>query len=1520
MPLTTGLVALPSLPGGAAAKVADLYEAAWTADTVLDLLTGEITELHLEEQTEDGLGVEFCRVLSSGQREYHSVKRQVPGSVSGWTPSELTRPSANSGESVLGYLFRHLEHSSQARAVFVSQDSARQMRELVERARSASSIEHFLNLLSTDHRDVFDKHITQISRDGSSAYNNLLRCQFETISHHRLLRSVEQRIPALVQCTDGTPADPGTVRRFLEEYAWNRLGGDPITAADILTALHAQGFSEQPLTKSAQIRLAMREQNKGYLTRTQKALINGSHLPRSQATTISRALVAGEPSVLLVGSAGEGKSCLMAQVIQDLRGAGIQHLVVSMDELEGVVSSVDLGRRIGLPASPAIVLGQMAGGSRGVLCVDQLDAVSSIKGRNVQGQRVLDELVEQVSNLPQLRLLLACRSFDLEGDDSLSSLVRGDPPKAHRIDVERLSTEDVHGALATAGMTKTSLAGSQVEILRVPLHLRLFLEGGTDRERFGSPQELFDRYWDEKRRRVDAVTAPGAFASGVERLAELMSRNPQPTAQVRAMAGHEATLDALASEAVVFVEDGAASFFHEQFFDYAFAKTFLGADRDLVDWLVGDEQPLNRRSQVRQVLAFLRSLEGADNHRYLRTVERLLDDDKVRFHIKKLVLDWLNSLADPTSSEWALLEAREEELDWRGVVSNSVFWFDLLRGMGRWEQWLTGDDEGVDRTVMLLSRTRILKERADLVSELIQRHRDQSEEWRGRSWWLVRSGDGYASAKMQELLIDLIADGTLDAPAAPSSFDRDIWTVLYGLSPKAPNFTARVLGAWLDRRVTLAAELGSDDPFGDDSALRAHSEGSGHVIEECGKGAPEEFTRELLPRLSDLDGRLPHQPIYAPGTSSETYGGVHEQMREALAQAMMHLANSDPDGLDSIVQLVTPVGAKCTKWMSVLLLRAWSANPETYADRVVSFVLESSDERLGLEYDASIGPADSFVAVSRQAVATASLHCSEASFRALEDSILGFTPGWEWRARKVGFTRLAVLRALDQGRITEAVRRHVQELERKFPEAQERGSPDPPKEHMVQRAASPVPQEAPSLMSDEAWLSAMTKYSADRPTWRGDDFVGGARELGRELEGAVRAAPERFAALANRMDGSFAPTYFEAILRGLTRDEGSASRPGTLGQVCSVLRCVKELGVEVPGREIAHAISELAREDLPEDIVEMLRRVALEDTSPETDDSSWDPITQAINSGRGAAAVALCRLLFADRSRWSILKPTIEKLVGDPVLAVRSVAVECLTAVLDSERDDALLLFERLVEGADSIFATHHVEGFIHYAMFRDYPRLRPILHEMLASTSAPTVEVGARQVVVAALWGGTQAALEDENLVLALGEAARVGAAETYAGKLADPTVGPKCEVRLREMFDDESEAVRRATGRCWVSLTPDQIASRGSLLRAFAQSQAFVDTRAGLLLRRLEDAQVRLPIEICGLAERAVAEYGERATSIQYAEGGDAYGLSKLLVRLHEETSDPTLRKRILDVIDGMLRAGFLGIDERLKERFER
>ena len=91
-------------------------------------------------------------------------------------------------------------------------------------------------------------------------------------------------------------------------------------------------------------------------------------------------------------------------------------------------------------------------------------------------------------------------------------------------------------------------------------------------------------------------------------------------------------------------------------------------------------------------------------------------------------------------------------------------------------------------------------------------------------------------------------------------------------------------------------------------------------------------------------------------------------------------------------------------------------------------------------------------------------------------------------------------------------------------------------------------------------------------------------------------------------------------------------------------------------------------------------------------------------------------------------------------------------------------------------------------------------------------------------------------------------------------------------------------------------------------------------LLSYRLKEARRPLPAEVCDLAEHAIAAFGLKAASIQYAEAGAAGELAVLMVRLHEQTNDPIVRERVLNTMDEMIRTGFYGIDEQLRNQYDR
>lgn len=1506
--------------GGEAGKFGNRYESLWTVDAALDLIDGEYRDLTVEAVGDEAAGVEFVRTTRKGVREYHSIKRQHASG--NWTLYRLT--SENVPKDLIA------KTGADCCAVFSSGTSATDFEELTDRARSSDSFEKFEQQIdqSGPLSGQFDKLIAPLCDDKQAAWVALKRIRVRTTNEPRLEEEIERRVRSMFRTTTGQPIDPHMVRLLIGDVLTRPLG-KLHDVKSLLNTLEEHGYLRSRLKGQRTVWEQIQKLNNSYLKEVEALLINREEIIREESAAAVTALLDQGKSVVIEGMAGSGKSCILTQLMDCLNDQGVPCLVLRLDRLDGSDQrSQAIGAGLGLPESPAITLGEFADDKPSVLVVDQLDAISVVSARNHAVWSAFYELLDEVHDYPKMRLLFACRSFDLERDPQLRGLV-DDQEQAERIPVGPLGDDVIRAAVVAAGLNPAFLHQKQMEILSTPLHLHLLLESASSGPvGFTSPRDLFEAFWEHKEQAVASQMGgdQDVFTDAVGRLCDELSKREQLV--VPSYVLNSKVRSILASEGIVFVQDTNVRFFHESFFDYAFARAFVRSNKDLVQWLLSGEQHLFRRSQVRQVLEFLRGHES-DWPRYRRTLQGVLSHPDIRFHIKKLVIDWLCALSNPTSDEWHIVEGLEDELGehtW-GVISNSVPWFDTLQGMERWQKWLEADDIQINRALGLLRMPEVLNSRSAVIVGLIRENHDASEAWEERLRRLVGGGNDYTSPEMQDLIVELIGDGTLDQVRPGIAVNDDWWFTWYGLGTEQSEFTIRIIGAWFGRQIERAAERGESDPFAYHLKLVAYSQNSGDLIRECAVAAPLQFVSELFPRLMRFDLSVPRERITAPGWGR----WPDEQLRDALLDAMCTVASENPTKLDDIVG-AEPHGE--SKWMSALLLRAWSANPEAYAEHIVRFILDSPDRRLAIHYDISEGGTDSFAAVSRIAIAAASSRCSDDSFANLEGAILALRPDWETRGRAVGRTALPLLRALDEQRLSTRARRRIQELERRFPGAPERGAPQPPAESELGGwVGPPIPQESQPRMTDDQWLQAMDRHSQAESNFEHGGVIGGALELSRGLRDLVKNDPARFSRLANRMDATLHPYYFEGILSGLTDGKGS-DRPGTLDQVCSVLRRIADIHVEVSERVLANAIGALADEDIPHDIVYMLCRIANNSADPEKD--SWlepptrlpwqkppdpdpvrDPISQAINSTRGAAAWSIATLLFANRDRWHLFKPTVEQLITDPVLAVRSVAVQCLLAILYTNREEAMDGFQLLIDDAEPILGSKEIEKFVHYAMFRDYAAMRATLMKMLQSSEPTAVTVGTRQITLAGLW--MDEAREDADLVLSMGEEARVAAAEIYAHNVSNDSVGRECEERLKVLFWDESKAVRQSAARCWSALEPNELAKRGFLLSAFVDSIDPHDD-VTVLVYTLKQSHEQLPPEICELAERVVAAYGPKGADFRLREAGAASMLTPLIIRLHEETKEPELRRRVLDVIDDMLWMRFMGMNDQLERQYTR
>jgi len=98
-------------------------------------------------------------------------------------------------------------------------------------------------------------------------------------------------------------------------------------------------------------------------------------------------------------------------------------LAFRVDRLVPTQLPDDVGKKLGLPASPAYVLKSIAEGRECLLIIDQLDFISQTSGRNPWFFDCIFEIIEQALNYPEMHILLACRKFDLENDNRLRSLI-----------------------------------------------------------------------------------------------------------------------------------------------------------------------------------------------------------------------------------------------------------------------------------------------------------------------------------------------------------------------------------------------------------------------------------------------------------------------------------------------------------------------------------------------------------------------------------------------------------------------------------------------------------------------------------------------------------------------------------------------------------------------------------------------------------------------------------------------------------------------------------------------------------------------------------------------------------------------------------------------------------------------------------------------------------------------------------------------------------------------------------------
>ena len=1322
------------LSGGAADKLGNRYEAYWTVRQLLRVLTGEAGEIRIEPPGVDKM--EFWLSVED-TREFHQAKRRHPEGA--WTLARLR------DDGLLDAVFRRLKGGADT-FVFVSSSDAPQLRDLSEAARDAASQEEFKReFLKADSRQTPFGQLLEIWRcDSSTARELLRRTKVRTIDEWTLREELRPRVQLFF--ADETRRVIDALFRIVADSVHKTVG-----RGSLLRSLAGRELGLRPSAAPETATELIHAATDRYLQGVRRKLILGRVLSRKQSRDIVDQLKLSSEACqcAITGKAGIGKTACVVDIIERLRELELPVLALRMDYLSDVATMPALASYLEFRTEfPALTLHAAARGANrpAVLVVDQFDAVSTASGRTVGAFDLVERLLQNVRSLPAVppvHTVIVCREFDLANDSGLRSIIA---QSARAVTVEEFSTAELESILGEAGWNSDDLHRRQRDLLRVPQNLALFLDiVGDDSAHpsFLTEKELFDQYWEVKQIAVELRPGVrrGQWMAVMEALCDEMTKTQRLVVAREHLDSDEidrAYVAALESEGVLIRDRGTVSFAHESLLDYVFARLFVRKDTTLATFLKNAGQDLFRRAQVRQTLTYLRD---GDRVRYVEQLRELLGDCQVRVHIKDLVLAWLAEVPDPLDGEWEawkelvapVLTAYERgeqgthelaRLAWRRLLM-STEWLAYLDSHGLVDRWLSWKrPELVNELIPAMSRDQ--RRFGQRLGTLLSEKREEA----GRSIHIrgqIAMAGGDMSRETFEGLLQYVDSATPDDLGERRGVPGMLQTFWHVVGKHRPEWMVELIATTLRcaARVLHVEGVGIAGP-----SLLGVGPREGDVVAAAAAAAPQTFAELVLPLVLELsdsaaaDGEPPRRDKIWPYLTSGEHLTARNAIVTALADAVDTWASegSVPEAiLDDLGQPDTRIGNR-------LLLALYKGGARHYWKEAIETLVEEP-------WRFECGTQDSPQWFAGETVGALAECASPEEMQRLEDAIMDYVPAWERDLSGYKFRGRAefdLLSSIPDERRSRRVIKRIGELERKFhaPSGEPRGV-----RVRAGLVVSPIAPQAADRMTDEQWLRAIRKYQG-RGSWfgKGDELVGGATELSRELERRTKENPDRFGRLASRLPSDADPAYLSGVLRGLAGTECAVADHLKLAV------CAKAFADARADLNVSSSIADVLRgvSALSDEAVEALSWLATEHPHPGSEDAPHgvprrrandiDGVyTFGINTTRGRAAEAVAGLVVRDADNLKRFETAIHAMMREQNLGV----VACVGGVIaavgahDAERGIRLMSGVECVDAV--VFATPHFLTFLASQLPERFEEIRGLVKRTIRSDSADAQEAGAR-------------------------------------------------------------------------------------------------------------------------------------------------------------------------------------------------
>lgn len=626
----------------------------------------------ITDQDEHITSVDDVVISEKGKVTHFTIKQNAPDQ--GWTAASLI------SNGVINEVKEQFLKTPKNSIVLISQSDSKLIREYFRRIENCQNREDLERELGTKIKD-WDKLIDHTKLPESSLIKMCSNCDIVVYPLEDIKKRVKERFLGRVN-------EPDKACEQLFFYALERAKWRLKTSqTDIIQYLRQNEIYEISSTDIASISLDLVRYSASLNDNpTEFTGLEDSKIDREETEQILEWIQnpleikngrLEDPVLTLAGSAGTGKTTILKHLYDKLTELRIPVLGIKADRVnfesyEAFRVDLDLSENLEqVLAAIATKEGKV------VVLIDQIDALSLSLSKDRSPIHNYTNFITKAAQIKNVRIVVSCRVFDLNNDPRLKMFNR-----RKVIKVAPLPIESVEQILLRIKNLGTSVVSDELkELLSTPLHLDIFTRLELDKvplKDLTTLESLYSRLWDQK--------LLFSTSHDYEKLRSFLSecsydmfQNQTIHAYISSYEAYQEEFKFMFSEGLLVRagENGKFAFFHQTFFDYTLARSFVTEGKSISKDIREAHQGLFVRNKMRAVISYLRSIKS---RQYLKEINEIALSSAFRFHIKVLLIKDICSTHNPSRKEKDLIKTLLNQPDFTDVVFESLnsTWFKAL--------------------------------------------------------------------------------------------------------------------------------------------------------------------------------------------------------------------------------------------------------------------------------------------------------------------------------------------------------------------------------------------------------------------------------------------------------------------------------------------------------------------------------------------------------------------------------------------------------------------------------------------------------------------------------------------------------------------------------------------------------------------------------------------------------------------------------------------------------------------------